>query len=116
MLPAPFTHALILTGPTASGKTSLAIELAPRLNAEIISMDSMAVYRHMDIGTAKPTAQQRLLVPHHLIDVLEPTESASVAWWLEQAKRCCLEIESRGKRALRGGNSPIPQGVDVWLV
>jgi tRNA dimethylallyltransferase len=107
MLPPPFTNALVLTGPTASGKTGLAIELAQRLEAEIISMDSMTLYRHMDVGTAKPTAEQRRIVPHHLIDVLEPTESASVAWWLEQATTCCLEIEGRGKQVLFVGGTPL---------
>jgi tRNA dimethylallyltransferase len=107
MLPAPFTNALVLTGPTASGKTGLAMELAQRLGAEIISMDSMALYRHMDIGTAKPTPEQRQLVAHHLIDVLDPTESASVAWWLQRAELCCREIESRGKQVLFVGGTPL---------
>lgn len=107
MLPAPFTHALVLTGPTGSGKSALAVELAIRLDAEIISMDSMALYRGMDIGTAKPTAEERARVPHHLIDVLDPWESASVAWWLEQARRCCLEIEARGKQVLVVGGTPL---------
>jgi tRNA dimethylallyltransferase len=107
MLPAPFTQALILTGPTASGKTGLGLELAQRLGAEIISMDSMALYRHMDIGTAKPTAEQRRLVPHHLIDVLDPWESASVAWWLQRAEHCCRDIASRGRRILFVGGTPL---------
>jgi tRNA dimethylallyltransferase len=107
MLASPFTQALILTGPTASGKTSLAIELAQRLGAEIISMDSMALYRRIDVGTAKPTAEQLRLVPHHLVDVLDPWESASVAWWLQQAQRCCRDIESRGKQVLIVGGTPL---------
>src|SRR5436853_2960749 len=88
-LPPPFQNALVLTGPTGSGKTQLGLALARRLDAEIISMDSMALYRSMDIGTAKPTAAERADVPHHLVDVLDPWQSASVAWWLEQAARCC---------------------------
>src|SRR5690349_19787886 len=78
MLPPPFDNALVLTGPTGSGKTRLGIDLAERLGAEIVSMDSMALYRGMDIGTAKPTPAECERVPHHLIDVLEPWESASV--------------------------------------
>jgi tRNA dimethylallyltransferase len=107
MLPPPFTHALVLTGPTGSGKTRLGLELAQRLNAEIISMDSMALYRGLDIATAKPTAAERALVPHHLIDALDPWESASVAWWLEQAKACCEDIEHRGKQVLLIGGTPL---------
>lgn len=107
MLPPPFANALILTGPTGSGKTNLGIDHAVRLSAEIISMDSMALYRGLDIGTAKPTAAERAAVRHHLIDVLEPWQSANVAWWLEQATAHCREIESRGKRVLFVGGTPL---------
>jgi len=98
---------LVLTGPTGSGKTGLALDLAERLGAEIVSMDSMALYRGMDIGTAKPTPAQRQRVRHHLIDVLDPWEPASVAWWLEQAQRCLKEIRGRGKQALFVGGTPL---------
>jgi len=107
MLPEPFQDALILTGPTGSGKTRLGIEWARQADAEIISMDSMALYRGMDIGTAKPTAADRAAVPHHLIDVLDPWEGASVAWWLEQAAACCRDIHGRGKKALFVGGTPL---------
>jgi tRNA dimethylallyltransferase len=97
----------ILTGPTGSGKTQLALRLARNLNAEIIALDSMTLYRGMDVGTAKPSPEQRRQVPHHLIDVLDPSESASVAWWLEQARVCCREIAARGKRILFVGGTPL---------
>lgn len=97
----------ILTGPTGAGKTELGLELAGRLGAEIVSMDSMALYRGMDIGTAKPSVEERRRVPHHLIDVLEPWESASVAWWLEQAKACCRDIVARGRSVLFVGGTPL---------
>ena len=105
-LPPPFENALVLTGPTASGKSALALELAGRLNAEIIAMDSMTLYRGMDIGTAKPTFAERECVPHHLIDVLEPSERASVAWWLGEAGRLVGEIEARGRLVLFVGGTP----------
>ncbi len=107
MLLDTFPQVLILTGPTGSGKSGLALELAGRLGAEIVSMDSMALYRGMDIGTAKPTPEERRRVPHHLIDVLEPWESASVAWWLERAVACCRDITGRGKRPLFVGGTPL---------
>lgn len=107
MLPPPFSNALVLTGPTGSGKTPLGIELAQRLDAEIISMDSMALYRGLDIGTAKPTPAERSCVRHHLIDALDPWDSASVAWWLGEAKACCEEIERRGKQVLFVGGTPL---------
>jgi tRNA dimethylallyltransferase len=102
-----FADALILTGPTGSGKTPLALELAPRLGAEVVSMDSMALYRGMDVGTAKPTPEDRARVPHHLVDVLDPWESASVAWWLERAAACCREIAARDRRPLFVGGTPL---------
>ena len=107
MLPAPFSNAVVLTGPTGAGKTPLALEHAELLGAEIISMDSMALYRGMDIGTAKPTSAERTRVRHHLVDVLDPWASANVAWWLEQARSACQEIEGRGKRVLFVGGTPL---------
>jgi tRNA dimethylallyltransferase len=102
----PFGNALILTGPTACGKTALALSLAERLGAEIVALDSMTVYRGMDIGTAKPTAADRARVPHHLIDVLDPWESLTVAWWLERAEAACRDIAARGQRPLFVGGTP----------
>jgi tRNA dimethylallyltransferase len=105
--PDPFGTALVLTGPTGSGKSRLALDLAGRLGAEIVSMDSMALYRGMDVGTAKPSADERRRVPHHLIDVLEPWESASVAWWLGRAAACCRDVLARGRRPLFVGGTPL---------
>jgi tRNA dimethylallyltransferase len=107
LLLATYPQALVLTGPTGSGKSRLALDLAERLNAEIVSMDSMALYRHIDIGTAKPSADERRRVPHHLLDVLDPWESANVAWWLEQATLCCQALTQRGKRPLFVGGTPL---------
>lgn len=96
-----------LTGPTASGKSGLGVEAARRLNAEIVAMDSMTLYRGMDVGTDKPTRAQRDAVPHHLVDVLEPWESASVDLYLRLADRAALEILARGKRPLFVGGAPL---------
>jgi tRNA dimethylallyltransferase len=103
----PCADALILTGPTGSGKTRLGVELAERLGAEIVSLDSMAVYRGLDVLTAKPTAAERRRVPHHLIDVLDPWESASVAWWLDRARACCRDLTARGRRVLFVGGTAL---------
>jgi tRNA dimethylallyltransferase len=96
-----------LTGPTASGKTSVGIELARRLDAEIISMDSMALFRGMDIGTAKPNADERRQVRHHLVDVLDPHEDFSLAQYLDAAGRCSAEITGRGHQVLFVGGTPL---------
>jgi tRNA dimethylallyltransferase len=100
-----FDMALILTGPTACGKTALALDLAERIGGEIVALDSMTVYRGMNIGTAKPTAAERARVPHHLIDVLDPWESLTVAWWLDHAEAACRDIAARGKRPLFVGGT-----------
>ena len=103
----PFHRAIYLTGPTASGKTSVGVELARRINAEVIALDAFTLYRGMDIGTAKPTAAERQEVPHHLIDVIDPWESASVADYRAWALVKLLEIESRGRRVLFVGGTPL---------
>ena len=87
----------MICGPTATGKTRLGIELARRLDGEIVSADSMQVYRRMDIGTAKASAAERSAVPHHMLDVAEPWEDYSVSRYVQEAGRCCDDILSRGK-------------------
>ena len=101
----PLHRAIYLTGATASGKTAVGVELARRLDAEIVAMDSMTLYRGMDIGTAKPTAAERKGIPHHLIDVLDPWQAASVAEYRTWALTAMDEIEQRGKRALFVGGT-----------
>jgi tRNA dimethylallyltransferase len=97
----------ILTGPTASGKSAVAMAMAPRLNAEIISADSMQVYRGMDIGTAKPSREERARVRHHLIDIKDPWESFSVADFIHRAEEAIAEIHARGTMALLVGGTPM---------
>ncbi|MBQ9686616.1 MAG: tRNA (adenosine(37)-N6)-dimethylallyltransferase MiaA [Oscillospiraceae bacterium] len=88
---------LVIAGPTASGKTRLGIELARQLDGEIVSADSMQVYRGMDIGTAKADAEERAAAVHHMLDVAEPAESYSVARYVEDAGRCVDDILARRK-------------------
>ncbi len=97
--------ALCLAGPTASGKTALALALAERVPLEIVSVDSALVYRGMDIGTAKPSAAERAAVPHHLIDLIEPTEAYSAARFVADAKRLIGEIRARGRLPLLVGGT-----------
>ncbi len=99
--------AIFLTGPTASGKTAIAVELAERIGAEIVSMDSMAVYRGMDIGTSKPSPADRARVPHHLLDIVEPWQEFSLAEYLAAADAAVREIGSRGRRVLFVGGTPL---------
>ena len=95
-----------MTGPTGSGKSALAIELAESWPLEIVAMDSMTLYRQMNIGTAKPSMADRARVPHHLLDLLDPWESGNVAWWLDRAAEVCEGIRKRGKRPLFVGGTP----------
>jgi len=97
----------IVAGPTASGKSELAIAMAERQRAEILSMDSMAVYRQMDIGTAKPSADQRRRVPHHLLDLVEPHESFDAARWCRSAQAALASVAARGRRAIFVGGTPL---------
>ncbi len=94
-----------LLGPTASGKTSVGLKLASLLNAEILSMDSMLVYRGMDLGTAKPSAQEQAEVPHHLIDLVEPHQEFSVAQWMGSALSVEKCLAEKGKAALYLGGT-----------
>ena len=97
--------AVLLLGPTASGKTAVALALAARLPVEIVSVDSAQVYRGMDIGTAKPSAAERARVPHHLIDIINPSEAYSAARFVADARRLIDAIESRGRIALLVGGT-----------
>lgn len=95
-----------LVGATASGKTAVALELAERAGAEIVSMDSMLVYRGLDIGAAKPTARERARVPHHGLDLVDPSESFSVNDYLAHTRAALDDIARRGRRAvIVGGTS-----------
>ena len=94
-----------LVGPTASGKTEASIELARRLDAEVILVDSMTVYRGMDVGTAKPGAEERAAVPHHLVDVADPTEPFNVALFQRMARAAVVAIVARGRTPLLVGGS-----------
>ncbi len=119
--PQPEPLLVVILGPTASGKSALAIGLAQQFSGEIVSCDSVAVYRNFDIGTAKPTREQRALVPHHLLDVAEPDEPFTAGDYSRQARVVIDEIAERGKlpivvggtglylRALLEGLFPGPQ-------
>ena len=96
---------LMVVGPTAVGKTAVLLELAPRLDAEVVSADSMQVYRGLDIGTAKPTPEERQRVPHHLIDVAEPGERFSVARYQQLAREAITDIHRRGKLPILSGGT-----------
>lgn len=97
----------VLAGPTAAGKTARALDMARDLDAEIVSVDSMAVYRGLDVGTAKPTPDERRAVPHHVIDVADPCERYSVARWLADAAAAVADCRSRGRRILFVGGTPL---------
>lgn len=98
-------NVLVIVGPTASGKTSLAVEIAKKFNGEIISADSMQIYKNMDIATAKPTKEEQGGVPHHLIDFLSPNEKFSVAKYKELCCKCIDDILKRGKLPIIAGGT-----------
>ena len=97
----------VLTGPTASGKTALGIRLAREMGWEILCMDSMQIYRRMNIGTAKPTAEEMQGVPHHLLDLCEPTESYSVSDYREAAEKLVRELAGQGREVLFVGGTAL---------
>ena len=97
--------AIFLLGPTASGKTAVALELAGRIPIEVVSVDSAQVYRGMDVGTAKPTREERARVPHHLIDILEPTGAYSAGRFRDDALRLLTEIAARGATPVLAGGT-----------
>jgi len=99
------SHLIAIVGPTAVGKSALAIHLAQVFGGEIISADSRQVFRSMDIGTAKPSPEERALVPHHLIDVVDPDQDFTVALYQEMAIRAIEDIQRRGRLALLVGGS-----------
>lgn len=103
---------IAVVGPTATGKTAVGIALARSLGGEIVGADSRQVYRHMDIGTAKPTAEERSLARHHLIDVVDPDEEFSLAQYLDLAVVALEDVWSRGKQPLLVGGS----GQYVWAL
>lgn len=96
---------LVISGPTASGKTKLAVALAKARGGEVVSADSMQIYRRMDIGTAKPTQAEMRGVPHHMLDVADPEEDFSVARYVDMAAKCVDDILSRGKLPILAGGT-----------
>ena len=96
---------ICIAGPTASGKTALAVELAKKFNGEVVSCDSMQIYKRMDIGTAKPTKEEMQGIPHHMIDVAEPDEDFSVSRYCEMASPIVDDILARGKTAIIAGGT-----------
>ena len=96
---------IAVAGPTASGKTALAIEIAKRFDGEVVSCDSMQIYKFMDIGTAKPDKSELEAVPHHMIDIVHPSEKCSVADFVEKARACIDDILKRGKLPILAGGT-----------
>lgn len=112
---------IAVTGPTASGKTSLAIEIAKAFNGEVVSADSMQIYKGMDIATAKPDAEEMQGIPHHLIDFVDTSEAYSVAQYVDDAKKCIADIAARGKVPVVAGGTglyidSLLSGIDFGFV
>lgn len=103
---------LVILGPTAVGKSKLAVELAKQINAEIISADSMQVYRGMDIGTAKPSLEERQGIPHHLIDIRDPDEEWTVSDFVRESQNSKLKIQNKGKIPIIAGGT----GLYLWAL
>lgn len=99
------TKVIAVVGATASGKTSLAVEIAKAVNGEIISADSMQIYKGMTVATAQPTEEEKQGIPHHLIAFLEPSQTYSVAQFAQDAKKCILDIASRGRVPVVAGGT-----------
>ena len=96
---------IAVVGPTASGKTALGVEIARRLNGEVVSCDSMQIYKGMDIASAKPTTDEMMGVPHHMIGIAEMEDSYSVARYVDEAKRVIVDIYSRNKMPILVGGT-----------
>ena len=96
---------IVITGPTATGKTALSVALARVLGGEIISADSMQIYKGMDIGTAKVTKEEMGNIPHHMVDIADPRESFSVSRWVDMAAEACEDIFARGKTPIIAGGT-----------
>src|SRR5688572_3853007 len=100
---------LVVVGPTASGKSTLAAQLGARLDGEVVSADSVQVYRHFDIGAGKPSSEERALCPHHLLDIADPLEPIDAATWAERAARAIAEVHARGRLPIVCG------GTFLWV-
>ena len=96
---------VVLMGPTASGKTAMAVEICKKYDGEVVTADSMQVYKFMDIGTAKPTVDEMQGIKHHMIDLVEPTENYSLADYVKEAKTVIEDIHSRGKLPVLAGGT-----------
>ena len=106
----PSPPLLAIVGPTAVGKSALALHLAQKLDGEIVNADSRQIYRHMDVGTAKPTVEERSIVPHHLFDIHDPDETYSLALFLNHAHAAVRDVQSRGRLPILVGGS----GQYIW--